>query len=81
MSELDPYTTSDTPFAAFLVYHSHEVVSMQNDKHDRRRKVFIFIKEPRTQELEDEFYNNIAEVEPRAYHRALKEIYRRLNDR
>lgn len=75
-----PYTTSDTPFAAFLRYHSHEMVGKQQDKHDRRRTVFIFIKEETTQELEDEFYNNVAEVEPRAYHRAIKEMYRKLND-
>lgn len=78
---MDPYTTSDTPFAAFLRYHSHNVITTQKDKHDRRRTVFVFVEQENTKELEDDFYNNVADVEPRAYHRALKEIYRRLNDK
>lgn len=77
--DLKPYSTSDTPLAAFLKYHSHEVVGTQQDKNDRRRVVFIFVEEPRTQALVDEFYNNVATIEPRTYYRALKDIYRRLN--
>lgn len=81
MDDLEPYTTSDTPLAAYLRYHSHEIVGKQQDKNDKRRTVFIFVEEERTKELEDDFYNNIGVVEPRAYHRALKEIYRRLNEK
>lgn len=75
-----PYTTSDTPFAAFLVYHSHHIVGKQKDKHDRRRTVFIFIEEPTTKSLEDDYYNHVADVEPEAYYKALKTVYRKLND-
>lgn len=77
--ELVPFSTSDTPFAAYLRYHSHEVVGVQKDKNDKRRMVFIFVKEERTQALEDEYYNHVAQVEPEAFYRALKDMYRRLN--
>jgi hypothetical protein len=81
MSDLNPYQTSDTPFAAFLRYHAHEIISTQQDKADRRRTIFIFVEQPNTQELEDLYYNNKAEIEPRVYYKCLKEVFRRLNGR
>jgi hypothetical protein len=39
------------------------------------------VKEENTQELEDEYYNNKSEVEPRVYYKCLKEVFRRLNGR
>lgn len=77
--DLEPYMTSDTPLAAFMRYHSHELITVTKDKADRRRMVFVFVKEDRTQSLEDDYYNHVAQVEPEAFYRALKEMYRKLN--
>lgn len=56
MSELEPMTTSDTPFAAFLHYHSHQLIGMKPDPNDAKRQVYIFVKNEETPSLMARYY-------------------------
>ena len=73
-SKLEPFTTSDTPFAAFLHYHNHRVVGMKRDPNDAKRLVYCFVKKDTTESLSKGFYKGESEVEPNSYHKSVREI-------
>ena len=52
-----PYKTSDTPFAAYLHYHKHVLVTLRDDPNDVRRKVYVFVQQETTKDLEKEYYH------------------------
>ncbi|MCB1712735.1 MAG: hypothetical protein KDH96_09755, partial [Candidatus Riesia sp.] len=52
MEVLRPYTTSDTPFAAFLVYSGMKVVATKQDPNDYKREIILFIDIPEIHDLE-----------------------------
>jgi hypothetical protein len=80
-NDLDPFTTSDTPLAAFLKYHNHAIVGMKPDPNDIKRKVYVFIKQDNTDILIEEFYHGEPMVNPHLYYRALvKEVFKKLRE-
>lgn len=78
--QLEPFTTSDTPFAAYLHYHKHRVVGMKRDPNDAKRLVYCFVKMDDTEELSAEFYSGKPLVDPGQYYKSTKEIYRVLRE-
>lgn len=79
-NKLEPITTSDTPFAAFLRYHKHQVVGMRPDPNDVKRKVYVFIKLADTDGLKEEYYNGDPQVDPKYYYKVLREIFTLLRE-
>jgi len=81
MPDLDPFTTSDTPLAAYLKYHKHTIVGMKPDPNDVKRKVYVFIKEDNTDLLIEDFYNGDPLVNPHLYYKVLvKEVFKKLRE-
>lgn len=79
MSNLEPYTTSDTAFAAYLYCNSHKVVGMRQDPNNSKRWVFAFVKEENSEDLSNDYYAKRALVDPMQYYHAQKEMYKILN--
>jgi hypothetical protein len=69
----EPYATSDTTEAAYLLYHGHKFVGLVPDKHDRKRMVFAFIKQENTDVLAEEYWSGDPQVNPRRFHRNIKD--------
>lgn len=80
MSELDPTTTTDTSFAAYLDYKHHKFVGFKRDPNDRKRMIYIFIKKDISESLYTNFYDGKVKVEPQRYSYSLKKMHRTLND-
>lgn len=74
--ELEPYKTSDTPFAAFLHYSGEKMVGSVQDPNDYKREVLVFIYTPNIPVLETEWRLNKAQGELKKYHRSLKIVNR-----
>ncbi len=72
----EPYQTSDTSFAAYLLYHDHRVVGMKQDPADVKRLVYVFIEKEDTQQLSKEFYYGEPTSDPRKYFKCSKEIFK-----
>jgi hypothetical protein len=79
MSELSPFSTSDTALAVYLQYNKHHFVGFKDDPHDARRKIFVFVKTDETEELIDEFHQGKALVEPRHLLHCSKILIKELN--
>jgi hypothetical protein len=79
-NEQDPYKTSDTPLAAYLLLKKHKFVVMRDDPNDRKRKVYVFIKQEETDDLVSEFYDGDSQVNAMDYYRAVKVISKKLQD-
>lgn len=77
---MEPITTSDTPFAAFLKYNKHQLVGFKKDPNDAKRLVYIFIRQDDTESLSRDFYSNNVEVEPRYFFKCASEMVRKLNE-
>lgn len=80
MPELEPFTTSDTPFAAYLLCHSHKYVGMRPDPNDKKRKVFVFIKQENTELLTNDYYEGSPQIDPRTYYAKTRIVHRHLRD-
>ena len=79
--DLAPFTTSDTPLAAYLRYHKHALVGMKPDPNDIKRKVYVFIKEDNTDILIEDFYHGEPLVNPHLFYKVLvKEVFRKLRE-
>ncbi len=78
--ELEPYKTSDTPYAAFLHYSGHKIVGSKQDPNDYKREVIIFIAHPEIDALEAEWRTNKAEGDLKKYQRSLKIVNRVVNE-
>lgn len=79
-TSLEPYRTSDTPYAAFLHYSGHKIVGSKQDPNDYKREVMIFIYTDDIPELEDEWRAGKATGDLKRYHRSLKIVNRFVNE-
>lgn len=81
MSNLEPFTTSDTPLAAYLRYHKHQIVGLKPDPNDIKRKVYVFIREENTDLLIEEFYKGDPQVNPHLFYKILvKDVFKKLRE-
>jgi len=80
MEQLDPFKTSDTPFAAYLLYKNHTLVKLVDDPNDAKRKVFVFVKTEETPEVQQLFYEGGAPAEANQYYKSIRIIYRELRE-
>lgn len=76
--ELAPYTTSDTPLAAYLHMRGLALLSTIQDKNDAKRKVFIFVDEPERPRYEQEFRDDSGQFW--SYWVSLKTVQRKLHE-
>lgn len=79
-TEMEPYKTSDTPYAAFLHYSGHKILGTRQDPNDYKREVLIFIYDPEIDELEAEWRSGQASGDLRRYQRSLKIVNRVVNE-
>lgn len=80
LTSLEPYKTSDTPYAAFLHYSGHKIVGSKQDPNDYKREVLIFINGPEIEALEAEWRSGTATGDLKKYQRSLKIINRVVNE-
>lgn len=78
-TNLEPYRTSDTPFAAFLHYHGHKIVGTKQDPNDYKREVCVFIFTDEIPDLEQQWRFGKATGDLKKYHRSLKIVNREVN--
>jgi hypothetical protein len=78
--DFEPIKTSDTPFAAYLHYKGHHLVTIINDPNDIKRKVFVFVREETTPEVEQLFYKEGAPAEAPKYYKSIRIIYKELRE-
>lgn len=79
-TELEPYKTSDTPYAAFLHYSGHKIVGTKQDPNDYKREVLIFIMADDIAGLEQDWRLGRATGDLKKYHRSLKTVNRTVNE-
>lgn len=79
-TELEPYKTSDTPFAAYIHYSGHKLVGSRQDPNDYKREVCIFIYSDEIPKLEQEWRFGKAVGDLKKYHRSLKIVNRFVNE-
>jgi hypothetical protein len=77
---LEPYKTSDTPYAAFLHYSGHKLVGSVQDPNDYKREVCVFIYSEDMPQLEQQWRFGKAEGDLKKYHRSLKIVNRFVNE-
>lgn len=76
----DPYRTSDTPYAAFLYYSGHRMVTSQQDPNDYKREVVVFVLDDEIPQLEKDWRLGRAIGDLKKYHRSLKIVNRFIAD-
>ncbi len=76
----EPYRTSDTPFAAYLHYHKHVLVTLRDDPNDFRRKVYVFVEQDNTKELENEYYHGEGSVPAPQYYKSVRLMFAKLRE-
>lgn len=79
-TNLEPYKTSDTPFAAYLHYHGHKLVGTKQDPNDYKREVVVFIYSEEIPALEQEWRFGTAQGDLKKYQRSLKIVNRFVNE-
>lgn len=79
-TSLEPYKTSDTPFAAFLLYSGHKLVGSVQDPNDYKREVCVFIFADEIPKLEQDWRFGNATGDLKKYHRSLKIVNRFVNE-
>jgi hypothetical protein len=77
---LEPYKTSDTPFAAFLHFSGHKLVGSVQDPNDYKREVCVFIYSDKIPVLEQDWRFGKAVGDLKKYHRSLKIVNRFVNE-
>jgi hypothetical protein len=78
--DLEPVTTSDTAFAAYLRVNGYQFVGMLPDPNDGRRKVYAFIRLDGFDDLFQDFYYGQPQVHPSHYYRFIKEMHAELRE-
>jgi hypothetical protein len=78
--ELEPIKTSDTPYAAYLLYNGHQLVTVVDDPNDVKRKVFVFVGREDTPEVEEAFYKQGGPAEAVRYYKSIRIIYKELRE-
>jgi len=76
----EPYRTSDTPFAAYLHYHKHVLVTLRDDPNDFRRKVYVFVEQDNTKELANEYYHGEGSVPAPQYYKSVRFMFAKLRE-
>lgn len=79
-TSLEPYKTSDTPFAAFLHFSGHKLVGSVQDPNDYKREVCVFIYSDKIPVLEQDWRFGKAVGDLKKYHRSLKIVNRFVNE-
>ena len=79
-TNLEPYKTSDTPYAAYLHYSGIQLVGTKQDPNDYKREVIVFIFTDTIPKLEQEWRNGEAVGDLKKYHRSLKIVNRQVNE-
>lgn len=79
-TELEPYKTSDTPYAAFLHYSGHKLIGSVQDPNDFKREVCVFIFTEDVPKLEQEWRFGGVQGDLKKYHRSLKIVNRFVNE-
>jgi hypothetical protein len=78
--EADPIKTSDTSLAAFLHYNQHYFVGIMQDPNDQHRKVFVFIKQDDSDELQEEYFTGEVTINPKLYYKSIRIMHRSLRE-
>lgn len=79
-TSLEPYQTSDTPYAAYLHFSGHKLVGTKQDPNDFKREVCVFIYAEEIPKLEQEWRFGKAVGDLKKYHRSLKIVNRFVNE-
>ncbi len=79
-TSLEPYKTSDTPYAAFLHFSGHKLVGSVQDPNDYKREVCVFIYSDKIPQLEQDWRFGKAIGDLKRYHRSLKIVNRFVNE-
>ncbi len=79
-TSLEPYKTSDTPYAAFLHFSGHKLVGSVQDPNDYKREVCVFIYSDKIPQLEQDWRFGKAVGDLKKYHRSLKIVNRFVNE-
>lgn len=79
VEELEPYKTSDTPFAAYLHMKGMRILTTVKDPNDHKRKIYVFVDEPLRPQYEEEFISD--EGGFKSYWVSLKIVQRYLYDK
>lgn len=79
-SELKPYRTSDTSFAAYLLLKGEKIIGTKQDPNDYKREICVFIYSEQIPELEQEWRYGKTTQEIKGYHRSLKILNRTINE-
>jgi hypothetical protein len=79
-TSLEPYKTSDTPYAAFLHFSGHKLVGSVQDPNDYKREVCVFIYSDKIPQLEQDWRFGKAVGDLKRYHRSLKIVNRFVNE-
>ena len=72
----EPYRTSDTPYAAYLHFCGHKLVTTRQDPNDYKREVMLFMYTDEIPKLEQEWRFGKAVGDLKKYHRSLKIVNR-----
>lgn len=78
-TEIEPYKTSDTPFAAYLHMMGMTPVTTRDDPNDHKREVFVFIDAPERPQYEEDWRNDKGGY--RSYFTSLKTMQHMLRRR
>lgn len=76
----EPIKTTDTSLAAYLHYKGHYFVGMMQDPYDAHRRVFVFIKEDKTEETMEQYLSNQITVNPKGYYKSIRIMHRYLKE-
>lgn len=76
----EPYKTSDTPYAAFLLYSGHRLITSLQDPNDYKREVLVFMQDDEIPQLESDWRLSRAIGDLKKYHRSLKIVNRFVAD-
>lgn len=75
MDDLKPFTTSDTPLAAYLHFKQHRVIGMRQDPNDMKRQVYVFVELPETQKLVSDFYDSDTGHDFQQYYKSVRVMF------
>lgn len=73
---LEPFKTSDTPFAAYCNLRGMILLTTRPDPNDRKRQIYVFVDDPIRHTLEAEFHEDVGEF--KSYFWSLKTVQRML---
>lgn len=77
-NDVKAYKTSDLPLAAYLYLKGMTILGTVKDKHDQKRKLFVFVDTPERDSWVDEFVTGNDTVSAKVYFKATREVRRYL---